>query len=363
MFLSKLYIAALILFNTACSSRTKIFHQDQKLTEHSRPSYILKQHEHLEAKITVTFDVAYSINEENRSQERQAALVEALKTIYLFTYHAPTQESSDYRLTNCASYRLKNDHLVCSGASDARAWRSQDSKISLSEYYWQERFHTIYQEDLVDKPGLFWNPINHHEAYVELKNVQEKSDHSINIHFSFSRPLLHPRAGFPLYRLHLLDQRSPTIHLSSVNQYLALKMTGGEKAPIIGLSSELQRFIRRHVIRPTLEQGKEYAESIEKLMSQLDLDKISVCPIHTGLCKYRPFVNFQDASQVQTYLYNIELRDHLFGLLLLSHLTVSSTRLSDTKETFTFDIDMNKILTTYKTQLNRIYIQSPDFPL
>ncbi len=358
-----LLILIVCMLNTACSSRTKVFHQERKLTTKSQPTFILDRHENLASNILVTFELTYSPNEESRLKERQAALTEAIKTLYLFTYHAPTQDTSDYRLTNCASYRLKEDHLICSNISDARAWRLHDAKMGLSEYYWQERFHTVYQEDLTQKPGLFWEPLKNHEALLELKDVQENSDQGINIRFSFVHSLLKPRSFFPLYRLHLLDQRSPTIHLSSLNQYLALKKTDSEVAPVIGLSSELQRFIRRHVIQGTKEQGVAIVETIEKFIQSMELDQSPICPLNTSVCEFRPFVNFKDGPDVQKYLYNKEYRHHIFGLLLLAHTTLTTTRISDTQEELSFSIDMKKILMSYKTQLNRAFIESIDFPL
>lgn len=331
-----------------------------KLRPTETPLTLLNKHDDLTSNLVITFELEYppETQEQLKPKLLMNAIAHSLKTIYLMGYTPPKIDTSDLRASHCETYKVKKMHLECAGNGNEKAWNPRKTKVSLSQYYWAHRFNEDFLTDWGDKFGVFITFVREHSSDLELLAV-DSSDPAIHkMNFKFSRISASPNYHFPIFKLTILEQRQPTIELSSVFPYFAVKKTEGYLAPIVNVSSEFQSFKRKNVVLVTKEQGEAYIARIQALYQTLKVEGYLGCPIKLNQCHFPEVVNFKDESKVDAYYYDRGNRDHILGLLMLAHAQFTQDPPQGNKITFSYTIDMKTLMNSYQIMPNRAFLKT-----
>jgi hypothetical protein len=353
------YLLLFLLF-VGCSSGSKNLHPKMKLRPTETPIALLPKHEDLSSNLVLTFELEYppEMKENLKPKFLMNAIAHSLKTIYLMGYTLPKIDTSDLRASHCDAYKVKKMNLECTSKSHKKAWNPQKTKESLSQYYWAHRFNEDFLTDWGDKFGVFITFVREHSSDLELLGVDSSDPSQHKMNFKFSRMSEKPNYHFPIFKLTILEQRLPTIELSSVFSFFAVKKTDGYLAPIMTVSPEFQSFKRKNVILVTQEQGEDYVSRIKALYQSLNVENYLGCPIRLNECHFPEFVNFKDETKVDSYYYERGNRDHILGLLMLAHTKFVQEPPQGNKITFTYTIDMKTLMSSYKIMPNRAFLET-----
>lgn len=343
---------------SACSS-PKNLNLVKKLRPTEVPITLLDYNHSIDKKFTLTFELDYH-HASKPDQEKMllSAKALALKTIYLMGYTQSTIESSDLRSAKCHSFKLKNDELECGNNHPEIEWSKNDKNITLPQYYWSQRFQERYLENLADKPGVFISFVKNHESDLELLTVSSTEDVN-SFNFKFARIATTPKKTFPVFKLTILEQKSPYLEISLLKPYFATKKTDGYLAPVTSISRSFENLKKRKFILISKDQKEAYLKKIQDLFKELNLSSefFDACPIAIEKCDFPSSVNFSNERELERYLYNKNLRQHILGLLLLAHTTFKLKELPGNKALLSFDIDMKAILRTYKFKSKKSFLE------
>ena len=116
---------------------------------------------------------------------------------------------------------------------------------------------------------------------------------------------------------------------------------------------------KRKFILISKDQKEAYLKKIQDLFKELNLSSefFDACPIAIEKCDFPSSVNFSNERELERYLYNKNLRQHILGLLLLAHTTFKLKELPGNKALLSFDIDMKAILRTYKFKSKKSFLE------
>jgi hypothetical protein len=343
---------------SSCSS-PKNLNLVRKLRPTEVPLSLLDFKQTIDKKFNLTFELDYhQASKSDQEKMLLSAKAQALKTIYLMGYTQSTLDVSDLRSAKCSSFKLKNEELECGNNHPEIEWNKDDKNVTLPQFYWSRRFQERYLEDLADKPGVFISFVKNYESDLELLSVSSKEDvHFIN--FKFARIATSPKTTFPVFKLIILEQKSPYLEISLLKPYLATKKTDGYLAPVTSVSRSFENLKKKKFIIFSHDQKEAYLKNIQKLYQELGLsqDSFNACPIVLEKCDFPSHVNFSDERDLERYLYDRGLRQHIFGLLLLAHTQFKLKQVSKDKTILSFEIDMKTILRNYKFKSKKAFLE------
>jgi hypothetical protein len=343
-------IITLILFS-ACSSKELNLNPKMRLRPSEAPLNLIHKHDDLSSEIKLNFELNYPDNikldkfKEEKKRLLKNAHILALKTVYLMGYTTPPIDVSDFRTAKCEAFKVKKMHLVCTDPDNPMAWIPQKSLIPLPEYYWTTRFHEDYLLNWSEKFGVYISFKSENTSDLEL--LPSESGQEFN--FKISRITTKPNLKFPYFYLKILEQRNPTIDLSLAISYLATKKTDGFLAPITQLSPDFENLKRKNILLIKKSQSEDNLRKIKEVMVTNEFNRLNICPFNLNACDHPNGIDFKDVKKVHEYIYNQNVRNHIWGLILLAHTTIKHTpKTTEEKDIIKATIDMKSIMSSYR---------------
>lgn len=349
-------IAALLL--SSCSTKELNLNPKMRLRTSESPVNLIEKHEDLASPLTLNFELNYPVSllaekyQKERAQILENGMALVIKTIYLLGHTPRPVDVSDYRTSGCKAYKVKKMHLVCGKENDPKSWIPKKNSETLSEFYWSHRFHEDYLFNWSEKFGVFINFIKNRSSDLELV-PNENSSYEFN--FRISRISLKPNDEFPQFQLKILEQRNPTIELAYAFSYFATKKTEGFLAPITHLSSDFEEMKKKNLVLIKSRQFDELHQNIKALNKNHLLIKHNYCPLNLNMCDYPNRIDFKDEKKVNDYIFDLNLRNHIWGLLLLGHTKLEKISDQPQKAQIKATIDMKALLNSYKIMPTRAY--------
>ncbi len=346
------------LFLSSCSTKELNLNPKMRLRTTETPVNLIEKHDDLTSPLTLNFELNYPVSLQNEKyQKERAQILEngmalAIKTIYLLGHTARPIDVSDYRTSGCEAYKVKKMHLVCGKVNDPKSWVPGKRTESLSEFYWSNRFHEDYLFNWSEKFGIYINFIKNRSSDLELV-ANEKSAYEFN--FKISRISLKPNDQIPLFQLKILEQRNPTIELAYAFSYFATKKTEGFLAPITHLSTDFEEMKKKNLVLIKSSQFDELHQNIKALSKNHLLNMHNYCPLNLNLCDYPNRIDFKDEKKVNDYIFDLNLRNHIWGLLLLGHTKLEKISDNQQKAQIRATLDMKAIMNSYKIIPTRAY--------
>ena len=336
---------------SACSSKELNLNPKMRLRPTEASLNLINKHDELSSEIKLNFELNYPDNlkldkfKEEKARLLKNAYVLALKTVYLMGYTTPPIDVSDFRTAKCDAFKVKKMHLICTDSDNPMAWVPKKSLIPLTEYYWTTRFHEDFLMDWTEKYGVYISFKSENTSDLEL--VPSESGQEFN--FKISRITSKPNFKYPYFYLKILEQRNPTIDLGLAISYLAIKKTDGFLAPITQLSPDFENFKRKNILLIKNTQSENILLKVKEIMVTNELNRLNTCPFNLNACDYTNWIDFKDEKKVHDYIYNQNVRNHIWGLLLLAHTTIEhNPSTTGEKDLIKITIDMKSIMSSYK---------------
>lgn len=338
------------------------------------PGYLFKdfnKNQNYIFKVKVKYPNLSGISKNEAKKKRKEILQQSLKEIMAFVYMIPQDKKSDrYRDVNtCGNTQLEIDPMgeVCRDRLDSGKYISPVQYISkFNKKYKEEPPYSIYFSDSDTRqykgvrnytslgfPSTKTTPffLESNDSFTASLLLDHSKGRTVQIDDQSYLP--------PMFEYNFVshkDSLDRVTRISLFRQYIAKEVTEGETKPIISGSEKLNHYLSKYTISRINKEdfSRLISTPVIQNIKNLHLNMYSDMDHFLSHIYKKSFLFFREWNYIegfnnisekefQSFLKNKDLRERMFGLVLLAHTKFNPKRLNQSTLEIEVELDIKAL--------------------